>query len=140
MQLSEDLIRNVVQQVLSQMGGPPEAVGGDGPSARNGASTARRSTGAVGQNGVYATADDAVAAARAAFEVFRNRPLADRKKAVACIRTICVENAEELGRKELEETKIGRLDHKIAKLRRDDPGHSGGRVPHRPRSTPGTGA
>ena len=33
------------------------------------------------------------------------------------IRAICVEQAEELGKMELGETKIGRLDHKIAKLR-----------------------
>ena len=43
------------------------------------------------------------------------RPTARRRS--TCIRTICVEQAEELGRLELDETKIGRLDHKIAKLR-----------------------
>ena len=56
-------------------------------------------------------------AAEAAFQAFQSRPLADRAKAVECIRNICVNQAEELGRLELEETKIGRLDHKIAKLR-----------------------
>ena len=39
------------------------------------------------------------------------------KKAVDCIRRICVDGADELGRAELEETRIGRLDHKIAKLK-----------------------
>jgi aldehyde dehydrogenase len=43
------------------------------------------------------------------------------KKAVEWIRRICVEQAEELGRLELEETKVGRLDHKIAKLRETIP-------------------
>ncbi len=52
-----------------------------------------------------------------AFQAFRTRPLEDRRKAVECIRKICVSQAEELGRAELEETKIGRLDHKIGKLR-----------------------
>jgi aldehyde dehydrogenase len=103
MQMTEDLIRSVVQQVLSQMGAAPAA---------NGART--RTTGALG---VYATADEAVGAAETAFEAYRGRPLGDRKKAVEAVRTICVEQAEELGRMELEETKIGRLDHKIAKLR-----------------------
>lgn len=111
MQLSEDLIRNVVQQVLTQMGGPHVAVGG------NGAHGAGSPVKAVGRHGVHPSAEDAVAAATEAFEVFRNRPLADRKAAVACIRRICVENAEELGQAELDETGIGRLDHKIAKLR-----------------------
>lgn len=111
MQLSEDLIRNVVQQVLTQMGGPPSNSNGhrSAPAAEVGRAT--------GQHGVHATAEAAVDAAGTAFDAFRSRPLSDRKSAVACIRRICVENAEELGRAELEETKIGRLDHKIAKLR-----------------------
>jgi aldehyde dehydrogenase len=103
MQMTEDLIRNVVQQVLAQMGGPGTA--GNGKPAK------------AGQLGVYATADAAVNAAETAFQAFRTRPLEDRRKAIDCIRRICVEQAEELGRAELEETKIGRLDHKIAKLR-----------------------
>jgi aldehyde dehydrogenase len=106
MQMTEDLIRSVVQQVLSQMGGAE-------PSS-NGAKSRAKPSGTLG---VYPSADDAVAAADAAFQAFRTRPLADRKKAVDCVRSICGEQAEELGRMELDETKIGRLDHKIAKLR-----------------------
>jgi aldehyde dehydrogenase len=105
MQMTEDLIRSVVQQVLSQMGNTAAAGNGSVP------------TGPSGKYGVYPSADTAVSAAEKAFQAYRTRPLADRKKAVDCIRTICVEQAEELGRMELEETKIGRLDHKIAKLR-----------------------
>jgi aldehyde dehydrogenase len=105
MQMTEDLIRSVVQQVLSQMGGAAPAT--------NGKAAARPS----GDLGAYPTADAAVEAASAAFETFRTRPLADRKKAVDCIRRICVEQADELGRMELDETKIGRLDHKVLKLR-----------------------
>ena len=102
MQATEDLIRNVVQQVLAQMGS-----GIANGSARPSGSTL----------GVYPTADAAVSAAEAAFQKFRARPLADRKTAIDLIKAICVDNADELGRKELEETKVGRLDHKIAKLR-----------------------
>ena len=105
MQMSEDLIRNVVQQVLSQMGGAAPAANGKAHSAPS------------GTYGVYPTADAAVNAAEAAFQVYRTRPLADRKKAIDGIRAVCRDQAEELGRLELEETKIGRLDHKIAKLR-----------------------
>jgi aldehyde dehydrogenase len=100
--MSEDLIRSVVQQVLTQMG--------TGAAPSNGKASG-------GDHGVFPTVEGAVAAAEAAFEEYRDRSLADRKKAVACIRDICVEQADELGRLELEETKIGRLDHKIAKLR-----------------------
>jgi len=105
--MNEDLIRNVVEQVLSQMGtaGAPSAAG-NGQALRAG-----------GHDGVFETVDAAVRAAEAAFEAFRSRPLADRDQAVQAIKRICVEEADELGRLELEETKIGRLDHKIAKLR-----------------------
>ncbi len=104
MQLSEDLIRNVVQQVLSQMGSAPG-------SASNGVATGG------GRDGVFPTIDGAVAAAEAAFQTFRRRPLADRDRAVQIVKEICSSQADELGRLELEETKIGRLDHKIAKLK-----------------------
>jgi aldehyde dehydrogenase len=105
MQLTEDLIRNVVQEVLSQMG--------NGAALTNGKAHGRPS----GNLGVFSTVDDAVNAAATAFREFQARPMADRAKAVECIRKICVSQAEELGRLELEETKIGRLDHKIGKLR-----------------------
>ncbi len=105
MQMTEDLIRNVVQEVLSQMGSGAAFTNGKAPS------------GVSGNLGVFSSVDDAVRAAEAAFQAFQGRPVADRAKAVECIRSICVNQAEELGRLELEETKIGRLDHKIAKLR-----------------------
>ena len=104
MEMTEDLIKSVIQQVLSQMGTGGGASNGSAPRT-------------AGLDGVYPTADAAVRAAGAAFEHYRQRPLACRKKAVACIRSICVEQAEELGEMELDETGIGRLDHKIAKLR-----------------------
>src|SRR5207244_9814640 len=39
-----------------------------------------------------------------------------RKKATDCIRKICIDKAEMLGLEEMEETKIGRLKHKVEKL------------------------
>jgi aldehyde dehydrogenase len=103
MQVTDDLIRGVIQQVLSQMRNDhaPAAPGRNGHAA---------------QRGVYADAERAVAAARDAQREFETRGLEDRRKAVDCIRKICSERAEELGREELEETKIGRLVHKIEKL------------------------
>jgi aldehyde dehydrogenase len=98
--MTEDLIRNVVEQILAQMGTSANANGTP-----------------IGKDGVYPTADAAVQAAGKAFQAFKTRPLADRAAAVNAIKTICVEQADELGRMELDETGIGRLDHKIAKLR-----------------------
>ncbi len=103
MQVNPDLIRSVVQEVLSQMGplsgGPVQSA-----SAR------------PDRLGVFPTVDEAVAAAGEAFNAFKKRPVADRKTATELIRKMCRDQAEELGRMELEETKIGRLDHKIEKL------------------------
>lgn len=100
MQLTEDLIRNVVQEVLSHM--------------RNG--HAAPTNGHAGRGGVFDDVNAAVAAATAAQKEFERRGLDDRKKAVDCIRRICIEQSEPLGREEFEETKIGRLKHKIEKL------------------------
>ena len=47
---------------------------------------------------------------------FEARGLDARRKAVACIRKICIDKAEMLGLEEFEETKIGRLKHKVEKL------------------------
>jgi aldehyde dehydrogenase len=102
MQVTDDLIRGVVQQVLAQMRN------GHAPAARNGHATKR---------GVFQDVDNAVKAACAAQKEFESRGLEDRRKAVACIRRICSEQAEQLGREELEETKIGRLPHKVEKLK-----------------------
>jgi aldehyde dehydrogenase len=101
MQVTDEMVRSVVQEVLSQM--------------RNG--HAKPSNGKGRHWGVFDSVDDAVAAASAAHKEFETRGLEDRRKAVSCIRRICVEQAEKLGREEMEETKIGRLVHKIEKLK-----------------------
>jgi aldehyde dehydrogenase len=104
MTVTDDLVRNVVQEVLASMRSGTAAK----PQAANG--KARRW-------GVFDSVDEAVAAASAAQREFEGRGLEDRRKTVACIRRICTDRAEELGREELEETKIGRLVHKIEKLK-----------------------
>jgi aldehyde dehydrogenase len=68
-------------------------------------------------DGVFATVDEAVRAAAAAQPRVAAMSLEDRGRMIAIIRRICCEQAEELGRMEMDETKIGRLEHKIAKLR-----------------------
>jgi aldehyde dehydrogenase len=70
-----------------------------------------------GRYGIFQDADSAVNAARTAFEKFRNCTIADRKQVIEIIRRISIEQCEELGTMEMEETKIGRLEHKIEKLR-----------------------
>jgi aldehyde dehydrogenase len=68
-------------------------------------------------DGVFATVDEAVTAAATAQRRVAAMSLEERGRMIAVIRRLCDEHAEELGRRELEESKIGRLDHKIEKLR-----------------------
>ena len=99
MQVTEEVIRSVVQEVLSHMN----------PARPNGRT-------AASADGIFDDVESAVRATVAAQREFERRGLSDRRKAVACIRNICVGQAETLGRMELEETKIGKLAHKIEKL------------------------
>src|SRR6266481_1155411 len=107
MQVTDDLVRTVVQEVLAGLGNgaAPKANGQPRPTVQTGAW------------GVFDDVDAAVAAARDAQRDFEKRGLDERRKAVDCVRRICIEQADTLGREELEETKIGRLDHKIEKLK-----------------------
>ncbi len=108
MQATEHAIRQVVQEVLSQLS----------QTGRTRGTTALHHNGHDTSNwGVFSDVDSAVAAARQAFEQLRQAPIETRRVAIDIVKRICEEEADELGRMELEETKIGRLDHKIAKLR-----------------------
>jgi aldehyde dehydrogenase len=101
----ENLIRSVVAQVLAEVGPIP---GGTGKSSAKPGG---------GRYGIFYDADSAVAAARTAFEQLRERTVADRRRVIEIIREIAISQCEELGLMEMEETGIGRPEHKIEKLR-----------------------
>lgn len=104
MQIDEQTIRSVVRQVLTEVGRmPPLPVHG--------------SNGHAGRHGVFTDVNEAVAAARGAFEELSGRTIEDRGRIIRHIRRISIEQSVELGTMEMEETKIGRLDHKIEKLK-----------------------
>ncbi len=67
--------------------------------------------------GVYDKMEDAIAAAQKSFVKLREDGVTARKKAIAAIRRACVQNAKSWGEIEFAETKIGRLEHKIEKLK-----------------------
>jgi aldehyde dehydrogenase len=103
MQVTDELVRSVVLEVLAQV--------------KNGkAPAAHRQNGQARAWGVFKDVNAAISAAAESQRAFEARGLDDRRKAVDCVRRICKEQAETLGREELEETKIGRLPHKIEKL------------------------
>src|SRR6476469_11045141 len=103
MQINETLIRSVVAQVLAEVG------------RSNGAPVAAKSF--AGRHGVFTCPDEAVAAARDAFEQLQERSIEDRRRVIDHIRRISIEQCVELGTMEMHETKIGRLEHKIEKLK-----------------------
>ncbi len=100
---TEATIRAVVQEVLTQL------------QKRNGFTAPSKQRN--GDFGVFANVDDAVAAANDGYQKLRNATLETRAKAIECVRQICESQAVELGTAEMKETKIGRLDHKIEKLK-----------------------
>ena len=102
MQATEAVIRSVVQEVLARIGTVPPAVSGRG---------------FTGRHGVFTCVDEAVAAATEAFERLSERTIEDRKRIIDHIRRISIEQSVELGTMEMEETRIGRLVHKIEKLK-----------------------
>ncbi|HVX67664.1 MAG TPA: aldehyde dehydrogenase family protein [Bryobacteraceae bacterium] len=69
------------------------------------------------QDGVFATVDGAVQAAALAQERVAALSLEDRGRIVGLIRNLCETRAPELARMELDESGLGRLDHKIEKLK-----------------------
>ncbi|MCH2600379.1 MAG: aldehyde dehydrogenase family protein [Pirellulaceae bacterium] len=101
MQISETLIRDVVSQVLAEVGRAPVVSGGS----------------LIGRHGVFHDANEAVQAARASFEQLQTMTIEDRKKIIGHIRRISIEQCVELGTMEMNETQIGRLEHKIDKLK-----------------------
>ncbi len=94
------LIQAVVREVLSQLG--TSAV----PAPRASA----------GAFGVFKDVNQAVDAAKRAQKQLADKGTKARDTICKLIKRIAIENAESWGKIELEESKVGRLDHKIEKL------------------------
>ena len=104
MQVNEELIRSVVAQVLAEVG---RGAGCRSPASRY-----------AGRYGVFTCVDEAVAAAtRGLRAASASATIEDRKRIIDHIRRISIDQCVELGTMEMEETKIGRLEHKIEKLK-----------------------
>lgn len=113
--VNETLIRDVIEEVLGRIGSPTPA------SAPAPVATPHIVTPAVSSNGgrrygVFASAAEAAEAAHQAFLQLQTKGMEARRKIVDIVKSVAEQNAESWGRIELEETKIGRLDHKIEKL------------------------
>ena len=95
----KSLVENVVRKVVS------EAIDTGQPSVSQN----------KGDWGVFDDMNDAVEAAHEAFLQFRDRSKQCRKKITDAVRQMAIDHKEELSQMTVEETGMGRVDHKIAK-------------------------
>ncbi len=121
LQLDEQALRAVVEDVMRSLGRSPVLSPARAPSAPvpavakiGGAPPAVRRSGP--RHGVFEDVTEACAAAHAAFEQLREKGVAGRAKVVEIVKEMVTAKAAEWGKFEFEETKIGRLEHKIEKL------------------------
>ena len=124
--VNETLIRDVVAEVLGKLGGTATtttksspASSPPAPKSESGGGGTKKATSAPalrGKFGVFTTADEACEAAQEAFLQLKEKGVAARRKIEEIVKAMAEKNAEPWGKIEFEETKIGRLDHKIAKL------------------------
>jgi aldehyde dehydrogenase len=125
--VNENLIRDVVAEVLGKLGGgaatatakPAPAPAAPAPKADSCGCSVKKSAANPalrGKFGVFATAEEACEAAQEAFLQLKEKGVEARRKIENIVKTLAEKNAEPWGKIEFEETKIGRLDHKIAKL------------------------
>jgi acyl-CoA reductase-like NAD-dependent aldehyde dehydrogenase len=96
----QELIQSIVRKVISQ------AENSDISLPNNG----------VGNLGVFNNMNDAVEAAFIAFQEFKERSKQCRKKIIDAVRKMALDHKEEFAKMTVEETKMGRVEHKIAKL------------------------
>jgi aldehyde dehydrogenase len=129
--VNETLIRDVVADVLGKLNGRTTTVTNSAPasptppksapasSEKNCDNSAKKVSANVplrGKFGIFQDAGEACAAAQEAYLQLQQKGVAARLKIEEIVKSLAEKNAETWGRIELEETKIGRLDHKIAKL------------------------
>src|SRR5277367_5344933 len=120
--VSENLVRDIVAEVMGRLNGssapmksaptpPPSQSGGCEHKVKSRPAPALR-----GKFGVFQDANEACVAAQEAFLQLREKGIAARRKIEEIVKSLAEKNAEVWGKLEFDETKIGRLDHKIAKL------------------------
>ena len=108
LRIDESLLRGVVEDVIRRLGA--------GASASPATPAIAPSSSPKNRHGVFDTAENASIAAEEAFLKLKTLGVAGRARVIEIVKSLCVSNAVEWGTFELEETKIGRLDHKIEKL------------------------
>ncbi len=116
--LDQETLRSVVESVVARLAQTQASpVSNNQPAAAKPASSCGCGCpGEAEKSGVFTCVDKAAEAAHDAHLQLRKLGVAGRARVIEIVKTMAVSQAEPWGRFEMEETKIGRLDHKIAKL------------------------
>src|SRR5436190_3952281 len=110
--LVQDVVSEVMRRLENRVIAPPNRMRAmEAPAPAKPASSV-----APGRFGIFSSVDEAVAAATDAQKKLVKLSLQDRDAIVKLIKKLSKDNAPAWGKMELDETKIGRLDHKILKL------------------------
>lgn len=109
--LDDKEIQAIVNRVMQEVGGKNAAKAA--PSAKR--PSAPVPTAPSGDLGVFATLDEAAAAAKFAFQQLHDLPLAIRKEMVAHMRQAAREHAMPLAQMAHDETGMGRVEDKVLK-------------------------
>lgn len=128
MNIDQEALRSVVEKVLTDLGkvAPTQVASAAGVrkptpapqakpvekecSCKSGNGSAR------GAFGIFNCVDAAANAAHDSFLQLKKLGLTGRSRVIEIVKGVCAANTQPWGKFELNETKIGRLDHKIAKL------------------------
>jgi acyl-CoA reductase-like NAD-dependent aldehyde dehydrogenase len=103
MQISEKDIQKLVEQVLSSI------------TTQTSVDITKTASDIALGDGVFATVDEAVKAAKEAEAKMRNVSLEGRRKMIQAMRDVSIAHAEELAKMAVQETGLGRMEDKIAK-------------------------
>ncbi len=104
--IDPEIVRRVVESVIAKLG--TQLPASSAPAIVKSSSS--------GKFGVFAEVADAADAANSAFLKLRSLGVAGRARVIEIVKHLAVSNADAWGRFEMDETKIGRVDHKIEKL------------------------
>ena len=110
LQIDEATLKSVVEDVLKKL----SQNGTSAPAAASADCGCKKNS--KGRDGVFQDAGEAAEAAAYAQKELRKQGIAGRAKVIDIVKHTCAEKAEEWGNLEFNETKIGRLEHKIGKL------------------------
>ena len=126
--IDQETLRGVVQKVLADLGktgaatNPAPAAPASTPTPAAAPAEKKKDCGCgcngagKGALGVFTCVDKAAEAAHGAFLQLQKLGIEGRERAIRIVKGVCAANTESWGKFELNETGIGRLDHKVAKL------------------------